>query len=522
MTTEKFCFSYIRFSSEKQTGNTSITRQTQIARDVAARKGWTFRDDLRDDLKTEDKAVSAYKGHNLKTIQRIVEAVDSGKIPQGCVMILEAWDRLTRRDIDEAAPLIWQILGSGLEIYIAKTDRHLTKASLKDIGEVIMALLEWKASFEYSDKISQRVKAAIKIRSEKILNGEKIALSLLPSWIDQKTLGVVKEKAGIIQSIFKMYLQGKGAGAIARELNSKQTPTLRNSGTWSQSVIYRMLSNRQVLGEYVVNGQTVKGYLTQIVSDETFSLVASKLDDNKGKRPIRAGGNTTGNITNLFSGVAFCSCGSPIKVSNGKGGKYVTCYGHIKGLGCESPMSKYSNIETSFSSILRLKPELLVRDENGNGLNVEVQILKGRLTETQKQIANITEALSVAVTKALVIRQSELETQVEEITAQIRLEEAKTVATRNGGEKLQTIVGRLENLSTDNEFRATVKGWIRENVNRMTVDTVSKTFTVDLKTGNFLKMSFDGKLLECKSLVSLIQGTSSRFGPILAEMVSTN
>jgi hypothetical protein len=47
---------------------------------------------------------------------------------------------------------MWDILRSGLEIYLAKTDKVLTKASLEDLGAVIMILLEQKTAFEYPAK----------------------------------------------------------------------------------------------------------------------------------------------------------------------------------------------------------------------------------------------------------------------------------------------------------------------------------------------------------------------------------
>src|SRR5262245_41576841 len=98
----KVCFSYIRFSSKAQEGGSSLDRQSPIAEKVALEKGWIYRPDLN----ASDLGVSAYKGDNLKTITSIIEAVKSGKIPKQTVMVIEAFDRFSRADLDTAEDLL--------------------------------------------------------------------------------------------------------------------------------------------------------------------------------------------------------------------------------------------------------------------------------------------------------------------------------------------------------------------------------------------------------------------------------
>jgi DNA invertase Pin-like site-specific DNA recombinase len=87
----KQCFSYIRFSSSKQAAGDSQKRQTQIAPRIAAEKGWT----LREDLNIADLGLSAYKKQNIGSLKAVQAAAESGNIPKGSVMIIEALDRLT-------------------------------------------------------------------------------------------------------------------------------------------------------------------------------------------------------------------------------------------------------------------------------------------------------------------------------------------------------------------------------------------------------------------------------------------
>jgi hypothetical protein len=94
---QKFCFSYIRYSSKNQEGNTSIDRQMEVAPRVAAKMGWT----LRTDLAVLQKATSAYKGLNVPMIKKIIEDVENRTIPQGTAMIIEKFSRAFRQKLED-------------------------------------------------------------------------------------------------------------------------------------------------------------------------------------------------------------------------------------------------------------------------------------------------------------------------------------------------------------------------------------------------------------------------------------
>ena len=137
----KICFSYIRFSSRIQAKGDSERRQGEIAPRVAKEKGWI----LREDLNAFDLGLSAFHRQNLGdkgSIPAIIAGVKSGKIPQGSVMIIEAFDRLTRTDIDESMPLLSELLQAGLEIYIDRTSRHLTRQSLNSQHIAILSYIQ--------------------------------------------------------------------------------------------------------------------------------------------------------------------------------------------------------------------------------------------------------------------------------------------------------------------------------------------------------------------------------------------
>jgi hypothetical protein len=152
-------------------------------------------------------------------------------------------------------------------------------------------------------------------------------------------------------------------------------------------------------------------------------------------------------------------------------------------------------------------------DETGNSINAEEQILRGQLADTEKQIANITEALAIRMNKPLVIKQETLLAEAETIKAKLQLVSAKTVSVKGSTERLNDIVKGLNGLADNQELRGKVQDWIREGVNRIEVNRVDRNYSVDLKNGNFIRMGFDGSVLECKSLTAL-------FGNLKVEAVT--
>jgi DNA invertase Pin-like site-specific DNA recombinase len=501
----KFCLSLRRFSSDAQTGNSSLTRQADIAKAIADRNGWV----LREDWSITQEAVSAYKKHNFPALLALIDAVKKGVIPVGTVVVCEAIDRISRALLDEGREMIRQMLLAGLEI-CDNEGNHYTKADLNDIVKLLTLCLKLVAANEYAARLSSRVKEAYRIRSSRISKGEKLMINKdgiarkdCPSWITCTGNGFeLNGKAEIIASMFTDYLNNIGAASIARKLNSNQVSTFSGEGTWSQSFVYRILADRRVIGEIKANGETVTGYYPSVIAEETFLKAQAKREDNRGVRPV--GKALTGYVANLFGGVSYCDCGSKLKVTSGKNGRYLTCYGKLNGsTNCKAPMTKYAPFEGVVLNILKLNPSQLLTDENGEGVNGHMQILKGRKAEVEKKLNNITEALTIAMNKALVIKQAELQTQVEEIESQIAIEGAKTVANKGSIERLTAILESLYEITTSNEARIKVNAWFIQNVNRVVFNREAKTIQVDLKNGNLISMDINGTILGTKSLTAM-------------------
>lgn len=509
----KQCFSYVRFSTKVQEEGSTDYRQDETFERVVAEYGWT----PRDDLKIRLAGVSAYKGKNLPYLENVKQLVKDGTIPQGTVMVIETFDRYSRRKLSEVFPLLWEMLASGLEIWVE--EMHLTKDTLDDEEKLSKVMREIKNAYKYSDKLSFRVNSALKKRTEMILNGERfnkdgsrILLNHLPSWIDKQSW-TVKPNGNIIRTIFEMYLNGSGPAAISRKFNDDKTPTVSGVGKWGQGYIYRLLSNRQLIGELeVTNGDntvSIPNFFPLVITSEMFDRVQTKLSDNAGKRPAAEGQSR---IHNLFNGLAFCSvCNEAIRVRPAKGVLYMDCQGKFKGgKGCNHKAVKFQPLEDSFVKILGYKADEFVQDESGATVNTNIQILTGQLVGIQKQIETCNTAIEDAITNnrlnVLVIiekKLSGLKVQESEMKRKIETEGSKKVTLKGSTERFHKILERVENLTTDNEFRSVVQSWVRETIEVVKVDRGAQVFSVQLKNGNFIKMDFAGNVIECKSFVAL-------------------
>ena len=223
MATTTNCFSYIRFSSSKQRDNSSVERQSPIAKRVADEHGWTYRKEWN----AKDLGVSAFKGDNVKTIRAIIQSVKDGRIPQGSVLILESLDRATRLNLDDAQQLIRDVLKCGLEIYTDMNKRHLTAKSLNNVADVMLTAVELDAAFQYAHRQHERATKGIDKQVRAIEKGEQVYIGgQMPSYIRGVENGkfiIDGERLKVVRHIFSEYLRGTTMYRIAIQLNEGVT-----------------------------------------------------------------------------------------------------------------------------------------------------------------------------------------------------------------------------------------------------------------------------------------------------------
>ncbi|CAH5562689.1 hypothetical protein AI2999V1_1395 [Enterobacter cloacae] len=93
MSSKQKLYSYVRWSSEKQSSGTSFERQTSRAKSFALEHDLEY-------VEIKDAGISAFKGQNTTQgkLGVFITQVEKGVIPKDSWLYVENLDRLTRED----------------------------------------------------------------------------------------------------------------------------------------------------------------------------------------------------------------------------------------------------------------------------------------------------------------------------------------------------------------------------------------------------------------------------------------
>jgi len=135
----KLAYSYIRFSSGEQKKSDSFRRQWEAC--------VKFCEDnqllLEKSRRFYDEAVSGFRGKNRTegALSKLLKKIKSGAVPVGSVIIIEAFDRLSREDVFTAYTTFTDILKSGMEIVTLIDKQWYSRDALnKNMGQLFISL----------------------------------------------------------------------------------------------------------------------------------------------------------------------------------------------------------------------------------------------------------------------------------------------------------------------------------------------------------------------------------------------
>jgi DNA invertase Pin-like site-specific DNA recombinase len=203
-------YSYIRFSSTAQADGDSLRRQTEGAESLCKRKGWT----LDTAFSVKDLGVSAFRGRNaaVGNFRIFLDAIKSGHVRPGSVLVVESFDRISRQGIDEGYDLIKSILKAGIRIATLSPEREFDKDATRSLskGALEIQLILERAAEESETKSNRLSKARARDR-ERARNGEVIT-KRVPSWLVVED-GKIKpdpDKLKIVKRLVQLALDGQG------------------------------------------------------------------------------------------------------------------------------------------------------------------------------------------------------------------------------------------------------------------------------------------------------------------------
>lgn len=401
-------YSYLRFSTPEQMKGNSLHRQTTMAQDYARRHGLEL--DL--DLTFHDMGVSAYRGQNAEAgkLAYFKEAVETGLVPQGSLLLVEQLDRVSRLVPRKALRVLEDIVDAGVSVVTLDNERVYTAESLNsDPMDLMVSILTFMRANEESATKSRRLKQAWETKRN--MAAKKPLTSRAPAWLslnrETGTFEPVPERAEIIRRIFMMTLDGVGQHKIAEMLNREGVKPWGRGKYWQRSYIAKILANAAVVGTltpHILDHdggrkqrkalEPIEAYYPAVVSHETFADVAALRAT--ARAPTR-GRHASAPISNILAGIAACPrCGDTMtRIQKGKRSQpALVCRSAKAGAGCAYKSVRYSWIEDAIRQRLwerlndtpagdadpELEQEIINADHWVDELKEQAAILAGNLS----------------------------------------------------------------------------------------------------------------------------------------------
>lgn len=267
-------FSYVRFSSGKQSTGQSVERQLETAQRIANQYDLEL-----DTLSFKDLGVSAFKGKNAAqgNLREFIDQIGK-RVPYGSWLVVENLDRLSRDDVLSALDILKEILRSGITVVTGMDSKVYTHESLStSMMDLILSIMLFSRAHEESLTKKNRVESQARSLIHKNLNREPgtpaFAIESVGGnvWWSSQQNGLIIPHPDyyiVAQKIIEMKWDGYSPGEIQRYLNERYTPPTKDKkGTktkWGMNLIRGFL-NPTTLGrkEFVLdkrdqNGQLVK------------------------------------------------------------------------------------------------------------------------------------------------------------------------------------------------------------------------------------------------------------------------
>ena len=435
---KKKCYSYIRWSSDKQAGGSTLARQLKTAKDIAIEQ------DLELVEMEPDRAISAFKGKNAKDgeLGRFIDDVDKGLIPNDSWLVVENLDRLSREAILKALRLFMTLLELGITVVTGMDKKIYNKQSVTNNPmELMYSIMLFARAHEESATKSKRTYG----NAEKIIkqyhNGERsedgfaIAVKSVGTniWWSDCSDGSVKPHPiyfDIAKEIISLAIDKEmGSHSIVKYLNETYPnilPKVENNkdGSWSLNRISRFLKEPTMLGEKKLNldcaEHILKDYYPALCDEETFYKMRS-MRQGRTQKPEHS------DKVYLFLGRDIIHCGhcaakmtSHTTNENKDKGKYNKFrYICASGQNATGKCRAWTfNAAWLDDTVIRLAANHVFRPlHKSKDLDLALNGLKENLTDKKQQIDNLVKVIMSGVTTTAIPKQiAELESQVKQLT----------------------------------------------------------------------------------------------------------
>lgn len=485
---KKKCYSYIRWSSDKQSGGSTLARQLKTAKEIAD-------DEKLELIEMVDSGISAFKGKNAKdgALGRFIDAVENKLIPDNSWLVVENLDRISREDIMSAQRLFMTLLELGITVVTGMDKKAYNKQIVTDNPmDLMYSIMLFARAHEESKTKSKRTYGNALSIIEKYNNGERsvdgyaIAIKSVGAnmWFSDCSDGSVKKHPiyfPIAQEIISLAIdKGMGSHSIVRYLNSTYPnilPKVKNNknGSWSLNRISQFFKSESLFGIKKfddLDGQDyiLRDYYPPLCDEDTFYKI----------RSMRKGRNVKPEHTDkvyLFLGRDIIKCGhcgakmtSHTSNANKEKGKYDKFrYKCASGQNATGKCRAWTfNAIWLDHVIVALAANHVFRPlHKSKDLDLAIKGLEENLIDKKQQIDNLLKVIMSGVTTTAIPKQiAELEAQVEQLTSSI-----ETGKSNRANELTETVEwGEVDERVLDyhqHELRQRLKDKIRLSVKQV-------------------------------------------------------
>lgn len=309
-------YSYIRFSSLKQSEGDSVRRQTEL------REAWLFKSGavLDTSFTLKDEGVSAFAGKHRQNPDRhalamFLELVNRGRVQRGSYLIVESLDRLSREHIRPALTLLLNLIEAGIRVVQLLPVEAVYDESVEPM-QLMMAIMELSRGHAESEMKSKRVGPAWRKKKLAAAIDRKPITRRCPSWLHvvDGEWKFRQPAASVARRIVRLCIEGDGIDVIVKRLNKEKVETLgigkQKSKYWAESSVSKILHNRALVGEYQPHigsfkngnrkpdGEPIPGYYPALIGEQEWYAMQAALASrrNKAGRPAKRRMNLFANL----------------------------------------------------------------------------------------------------------------------------------------------------------------------------------------------------------------------------------
>jgi DNA invertase Pin-like site-specific DNA recombinase len=519
---------YARFSSAEQSRGYSLERQQSLGTTFATDNEWLVEKTITDEGRSAFRGTNRLEGSALHQFE--LEARNG--LHQGKVLVVENIDRLSRQGAKAAAQLIWALNEAGVDVATFH-DGHVYRAGKEsEMIDLFKVIILAQQAHDESEKKSKRTSASWQKRFERMADGsQKTPIPHTPHWIDKVDGNMVlnAKRSALLNEIYDLYIDGVGIHRIVTLLNGRDEPrwtpekSQRAKNGWFYSYIYRLLTKRTVLGEYVtMDGKTIAAdFYPQAVSADKFNQAQAALAMRKGNQKT----DKENFNRNLLQGMVFCDqCGGGAHFRHqiDKGQTYTRKSGEVvtykrndnRRMRCDRARRKHHcdndtilSYDIIESTVLNeMLPQLVDRQlesKHHAPLIERVAEAERQRDVSQAKLDNLIDALADGGSKAILARITALETEIETQAAEIE-EARKAISVRQSLPSYYddaTLIEHLrEELYSDwDEVRSYARGRVNMALRRLIkriLITNAGCFRIEPDDHSWYLFSGDGTMIE--------------------------